>query len=468
MNPQRDLYTVKKNDTLWKIARDHNTTVEELKKLNDIKDPRTLHEGQQLALHKETVGGFRVLFLDKDRNPIEKLNYRLEACDKQYTGTTGKNGETKRIVTDSPFNLVGIWVQRIDGSWKKAATAISGFGEKQTVLVSGHMMVPTKTEKHPDLPPNTQPDTKARPKPKYGPDNPPKPTTDKEPGVTPKQTQTPDGKPLTTVEGDLPGLDEFLELFNGEVMTDSDYAWAANELDVELPAIKAFAKVESGGTKSSGFIEFEKRKLPKILYERHYFSARTKHQFSEKYPDISLPTGYYVAKTLYVEANDDYKKKHGVPTDVHYYRPVQKKDSIAIKAKAESLETMLKNGHAIDMRDKYKGDIFSYKRLTKAYQLDKVAALESCSWGAFQIMGSNWRQMGYKSIYEFTKAMSRSEKEQIKAFVLFIKNVKPKIVVALKEKNWAMAAKLYNGSDYKKNSYDTKLAAAYKEYKEEK
>jgi hypothetical protein len=85
------------------------------------------------------------------------------------------------------------------------ATAISGFGEKQTVLVSDHMMVPTKTEKHPDLPPNTQPDTKARPKPKYGPDNPPKPTTDKkELGPKATQTKTPDGKPLTTIEGDLP------------------------------------------------------------------------------------------------------------------------------------------------------------------------------------------------------------------------------------------------------------------------
>ncbi|WP_428463505.1 N-acetylmuramidase domain-containing protein [Photobacterium kagoshimensis] len=34
----------------------------------------------------------------------------------------------------------------------------------------------------------------------------------------------------------------------------------------------------------------------------------------------------------------------------------------------------------------------------------------------------------------------------------------------LTEKNWAQFAKGYNGSEYKKNKYDTKLAEAYKKH----
>ena len=274
MNPHRELYRVKKNDTLWKIARDHNTTVEELKKLNGIKNPHVIREGQQIALRKETVGGFRGLFLDKDRNPIHGVNYRLEVCGRQCTGKTSDSGETRRIVTDSPFDPVHIWLQRIDGSWKKVTTVMSGFGDKLAVLVSGHMAVSTKTEKHPVLPPNTLPDTKERPKPKYARGNPPKPGAGKsELGPKTTQAKTPEGKPVTIVEGELPNLDEFLDPFNGEVMVDSDYAWAAEQLGVELAAIKAFAKVESGGTKSSGFIEYGKHKFPKILYERPVVSG---------------------------------------------------------------------------------------------------------------------------------------------------------------------------------------------------
>lgn len=252
-------------------------------------------------------------------------------------------------------------------------------------------------------------------------------------------------------------------------MTDSDYEWAANKLGIEKAAIKAFAVVESGG---SGFAKIGKRDVPKILYERHKFSKKTNHQYSAKYPDISLPNAYYNSKTRYVSADAAYKKSHGVPDDVDYYRPVRakgkNKDSKEVQASAVTLKELLKSGKATAERDKYSDVKGSYKRLLKAYQLNPNAALESCSWGSFQIMGEYWKTMKYSSVKEFTRAMSRSPKEQIKAFVLYIEHVNPKIKKHLKKHDWVNVAAAYNGPGYKDNNYDLKLEAAYEKYKDEK
>ena len=43
------IYTVRSNDTLYKLARRFNTTVEELMKLNGLSDPR-LHRGQKIKI----------------------------------------------------------------------------------------------------------------------------------------------------------------------------------------------------------------------------------------------------------------------------------------------------------------------------------------------------------------------------------------------------------------------------------
>jgi hypothetical protein len=363
--------------------------------------------------------------------------------------------------------MVHIWLQRIDGTWKMVGSVLSGFGNKQVVLVSGHIAVDTKTEKHPAIPPHTRPDTKARPRPAHPKDPPPTKQVDDDPGLKPKPTKGKDGSPVTQVDGDLACLDEFLDVFNGELMNAADFEWAANELGVEIAAIRAFAEVESAG---GGFIMLGKRKIPKILYERHYFSRITHHRFSAKYPDISLPAGYYVPGVKYTHATDvdkDDKKQPGggVGHDVDYYRPVRKRDSDTVKQSAVTLDELMKSGIATASKDKYLLGTSNYKRLIKAYLLDKNAALESCSWGAFQIMGENWKQMGYKSIIDFTKAVSRSEKDQLKAFVLYAMHVKPKLITYMKNAQWSEAAYAFNGPSYKRNRYDEQLASAYKKFK---
>jgi len=52
---EKNYYIVKKGDTLSKIAKENNTTVQELKKLNNIEDVNKIIPGQKIKiyLHKE-------------------------------------------------------------------------------------------------------------------------------------------------------------------------------------------------------------------------------------------------------------------------------------------------------------------------------------------------------------------------------------------------------------------------------
>jgi len=65
---------------------------------------------------------------------------------------------------------------------------------------------------------------------------------------------------------------------------DEDYLAAANELQVEVAAIKAVAEVETSGQ------AFDPDGRPRILYERHYFHRLTRGKYSKKHPDISNPS----------------------------------------------------------------------------------------------------------------------------------------------------------------------------------
>lgn len=140
---------------------------------------------------------------------------------------------------------------------------------------------------------------------------------------------------------------------------------------------------------------------PVILFERHVFSRRTNGRFDRTHPDVSNPApgGY------------------GSYSDQH-------------------------------------------RRLQRAAGLDREAALESASWGLFQIMGFNHEAAGHETLQGFINAMYAGEGPQLDAFVAFVKS-NPRMLAALKALNWAEFARLYNGPAYRKNKYDTKLAEAY-------
>ena len=54
-----------------------------------------------------------------------------------------------------------------------------------------------------------------------------------------------------------------------------------------------------------------------------------------------------------------------------------------------------------------------YRRFEKAKKLDEEAAYSSISYGSFQIMGSNYKDAGYKSAKEFGDAMFSADEDKI-------------------------------------------------------
>lgn len=142
---------------------------------------------------------------------------------------------------------------------------------------------------------------------------------------------------------------------------------------------------------------------PKILFERHIFHRLTEGRFDVSHPDLSIahPGGY----------------TRGASEYLRYYR---------------------------------------------ALQLDPQAAVEACSWGAFQIMGFNWRACGERSLLGFFSAVHHDMDAHLALFVGFVQS--KGLAPELKRHNWAQFAKVYNGPGYAKNEYDIRLAAAYDRY----
>ena len=105
----------------------------------------------------------------------------------------------------------------------------------------------------------------------------------------------------------------------------------------------------------------------------------------------------------------------------------------------------------------------SRKKFNEAFALDPDAAMKSCSWGKFQIMGFNHGDCGYKTVGEFVDAMKESEGKHLDAFCRFVKA--NNLAQALWSKDWEGFARGYNGKAYKKNRYDEKMAEAYERYK---
>ena len=189
---------------------------------------------------------------------------------------------------------------------------------------------------------------------------------------------------------------------------------AAKKLGVELSVIRAVFQTETGGQ------TYTKDGRIKILYERHYFSKFT-HGKYDKDRDISAPTRFK-------------GKTH--------------------KEKGKEVAT--------PEIDQYGNPSNQYRRFEKAKKLDEEAAYSSISYGSFQIMGSNYKEAGYKSAKEFGDAMfSADEDKMLDAFTNYI-SANHAMRKALLNHDWATFARLYNGPSYKDNKYDTKMAENYK------
>lgn len=188
------------------------------------------------------------------------------------------------------------------------------------------------------------------------------------------------------------------------MISEKQYSDSAKLLNTEVPALKAVAEVESGG---DGFVS---PGVPKILFEPHVFWKELRKL------GINPATIQGAGDILYPTWGT---KPYGKVSQQH-------------------------------------------ERLSRAVLINRDAALKSASWGKFQILGNNYKLAGFGTIHDFVNAMYKGEDEQLEAFVSFIKNTF--LDDELRAKDWAGFARGYNGALYWKNSYDKKLAAAYKKY----
>lgn len=183
------------------------------------------------------------------------------------------------------------------------------------------------------------------------------------------------------------------------MFTEQDYLDASIELQCSLAAIKAVAEVESMG---AGFLPDGQ---VKILFEPHIFDRLTKGKYRLKYPHLS--------------------------------RRVWSRSAYGA------------------------GGQNQHNKLAQAVALDRDAALQSASWGAFQVMGFNWKVCGYASLQDFINDMQTTA-GQMRAFVGYVKA--RGLADELQRADFAGFAYGYNGAGYAANKYDVKMDAAYRRY----
>jgi hypothetical protein len=142
---------------------------------------------------------------------------------------------------------------------------------------------------------------------------------------------------------------------------------------------------------------------PTILFEPHRFSRATRHRFDGSHPTVSYPSW----------------------TPKKYPR------------------------HQLGR----------YEQLLTAVGLNVDAGFASASYGGFQILGENYAVCDAPSPYAFAWRQAQSEGDQLAAFVSFVEG--RGLAPALRRGDWAAFAKGYNGTAYRVNRYDERLAAAY-------
>ena len=194
------------------------------------------------------------------------------------------------------------------------------------------------------------------------------------------------------------------ELGRGKI-SENDWDEISNNLGVEKAMLKAIHEVETSGASylASGY--------PALLFEAHIF-----------YSQLS---------------------KAGLNPESY----IKSHPGILSKSWNKSL---------------YKGGIGEVPRINEAWSIAPNLALNSASFGAFQICGFNYKSCGVSNVFEFYKEMWKSETGQLKLLAGFLKG--SGIVPYMKTKNFKEIARRYNGSGYAKNKYDVKLEKSYNKY----
>ena len=207
--------------------------------------------------------------------------------------------------------------------------------------------------------------------------------------------------------------DKFTEVScsgNGCLIAEWDYKKAAEDLGVEKEVLKAIAKQESHGRSfyldGQATILFERHIMRRCLIKKGY-SIDQINKLQDDYPDI-------------------------VNTQGGSY------------------------------------NVSSYTKLGIAKKIDYDCAVQSCSWGKFQVMGLYYSNL-YSSPSELEEAMNKCELQQFRYFLSYLKNTNG-MIIALKNKDWESIARLYNGANWKKQNpkYASNIEKYYNQFKGEK
>lgn len=182
-------------------------------------------------------------------------------------------------------------------------------------------------------------------------------------------------------------------------MTEEDYQAAADRLGVAVAAVKAVAEVEASG---ATFWQINGETLPPIRLEAHWFGKLSGYRFNDSHPHISS-RGWNKALAAGTHAG-------------------------------------------------------AWAQYREAAELNESAAIQACSWGAFQVMGFNWKGLGYDSPQALRDSMS-TEGGQLESFARYI-YATPAAHDALQRLDWHAFEIAYNGGGFN-GAYARKMADAY-------
>lgn len=203
------------------------------------------------------------------------------------------------------------------------------------------------------------------------------------------------------------GLTQATVVHKKSNLTEEDYLEAANTLGCHPGMIEALALKEARG---SAFLPDGR---VKILFERHQFHRRL---------------------AVVRKASQTMAGQRAL------------RDQVA--AKHPDICNTVRGG--------YKGNHLEYPRLTLARSFSDTAALESTSFGLFQVMGFNAVPIGYTSVQEFERLMQQDINQHLVALTRFILHT-PKALRGIRTQDYPMLAEAYNGPAYRENRYDTDL-----------
>lgn len=113
----------------------------------------------------------------------------------------------------------------------------------------------------------------------------------------------------------------------------------------------------------------------------------------------------------------------------------------------------------------HKNQAAEYESFERAKQVNEMEAYNSISMGMSQVMGFNCKMLGYSNPKDMFIAFQSGVGPQIDGFFKFVENKKNMVKYAQND-DFASFACGYNGSGYRANKYDEKMAAAKKAFVE--